>query len=192
MTEVGGSGGMESFFMGSSIDQSAVSISMSVDDPTKANDFTAMIREEAAAVFGDENVVVSAGSLSSQGFGGFALVAASEDFSDLEAFNQAAIDALNTVDGLANVSSNLASSNTYLRVDGESAIRFVGELETKDTLGVTIAAKEILLDIAPADVTISEGFESQQQTEGFAKTFEAIGISILVVYFVMVFTSIHN
>ena len=48
--------------------------------------------------------------------------------------------------------------------------------------------KDILVDVAPVDVTISEGFESQQQTEGFAKTFQAIGISVLVVYFVMVFT----
>jgi len=188
MTEIGSSGGMESFFMESSIDQSAVTIMMSIDDQSQANYYTALIREKAAVVFGEDNVIVSSGSLTSQGFGGFALVAASKDFTDLEDFNQKAIDTLNTVEGLANVSSNLVSTNTYLRVDGESAIRFVGELETKDTLGVTIAAKEILENIAPAEVTISEGFESQQQTEGFANTFQAIGISILVVYLVMVLT----
>ena len=189
MTEVGGSGGMEAFFMGSSaIDQSAASISMSIDDPEQANYYTGLIREEAKVVFGEEYVIVSSGSLSSQGFGGFALVAAAEDFADLEAFNQSAIDSLNSVEGLINVSSNLANSSTYLRVDGKSAIRFVGELETKDTLGVTNAAKDALLEIASDEITISEGFESQQQTEGFAKTFQAIGISVIVVYFVMVLT----
>ncbi|MBT7819161.1 MAG: efflux RND transporter permease subunit [Chloroflexi bacterium] len=188
MTEVGGSGGMEAFFLGGSINQSAASISMALEDPTQANEFTALLREEAVKVFGTDNVIVSSGSLSSQGFGGFALVAASEDFSNLEDFNQKAIDALNDVDGLANVSSNLASVNTYLRVDGESAIRFVGELETKDTLGVTTAAKEALESTAPSSVTISEGFESQQQSEGFADTFTAIGVSVVVVYIVMVMT----
>jgi HAE1 family hydrophobic/amphiphilic exporter-1 len=126
--------------------------------------------------------------MSSQGFGGFALVASAQDVSALQAFDSMAIDALNDVDGLANVTSNAANDDTYLRVDGAPAIRYTGELETKDTLGVTAAAKESLIDIAPDGILISEGFESQMQTEGFAKTFQAIGISVIIVYLVMVLT----
>lgn len=186
--EIGTGGGMEQYFFAGNINQSAASISAAVENSGDAMELTALLREEAVKVFGEDYVVVSSGSLTSQGFGGFALIASSEDFSDLEAFNDMAIAALNEVEGLANVTSNLGNTHTFMRVDGLPAIRFVGELETKDTLGVTVLAKEALLEIAPDQVTISEGFESKQQTEGFAETFSAIGISIIVVYFVMVLT----
>jgi len=187
-TTIGGGGGIQSFFMGGSIDQSAASISTAIDDPEQALELTALIRQEAENVFGTEYVVVSSGSMSSQGFGGFALVASAQDVSALQAFDSMAIDALNDVDGLANVTSNAANGDTHLRVDGAPAIRYTGELETKDTLGVTAVAKESLIGVAPDGILISEGFESQMQTEGFAKTFQAIGISVIIVYLVMVLT----
>jgi HAE1 family hydrophobic/amphiphilic exporter-1 len=115
-------------------------------------------------------------------------VASAENFVKLVDFNDTAIQSLNDVDGLANISSNLYDTGTFLRIDGEPAIRFGGELETKDSLRVTTRAKEALADIAPAGITISEGFESQMQSEGFAQTFQAIGISIVLVYLVMVLT----
>jgi HAE1 family hydrophobic/amphiphilic exporter-1 len=187
-TRIGGGGGIESFFLGGSIDQSAASVSIAVDDPEQALELTALIRQEAESVFGEEYVVVSSGSMSSQGFGGFALVASAQDIDALEAFDSIAIDTLNDVEGLANVTSNAGDGETFLRVDGEQAVRYTGELETKDTLGVTGAAKEALIGVAPDGIRISEGFESQQQTEGFAQTIQAIGISVIIVYLVMVLT----
>jgi multidrug efflux pump subunit AcrB len=188
MVEIGGSGGMESLFMGGMINQSQASISIGIEDSERANEITALIREKAEEMFGKDYVTVSGGTMSSEGFGGFALVAAAEDQKALANFNDAAIETLNKVEGLANVKSNLGEENNYLRVDGEPAIRFMGELEVKNTIGVTNLAKQALLDSAPEDITISEGFESQMQTEGFANTFKAIGISIVIVYLVMVLT----
>ena len=188
LTKVGSGGGMESIFLGSAINQTAATISIGIENAELAAELTPQIRQEAEKTFGVDHVVVSAGSLSSQGFGGFALVASAENFVKLVDFNDTAIQSLNDVDGLANISSNLYDTGTFLRVDGEPAIRFGGELETKDSLRVTNKAREALAEIAPAGITISEGFESQMQSEGFAQTFQAIGISIGMVYLVMVLT----
>jgi multidrug efflux pump subunit AcrB len=184
-TEVGSSAGIAAAFLGSAIDQGQANIQISVEDVEDVDALVAEVREEAEAYFGAEVVTVSSGSLSSSAFGGFALVA-SGDYEDLASFNDQAIETLNQVEGLANSSSNLADESTFLRVDGQPAVRFTGELETRDTLGVTQAAKEALLEVAPGGVTISEGFESQQQTEGFSQAIFAIGISVVVVYFVLV------
>ena len=185
---IGTTGSIEELFLGANISQSAAVVDISLDDPETALSRTAEIRSIASGIFGNDNVIVSVGSLSSKGFGGFSLVAASSDLENLAAFNDLAIEALNSVDGLANVSSNLENTETYLRVDGQSAIAFVGELETTDTLGVTSLAKDVLLEVTPDDINVSEGYESKQQTEGFAQTFLAIGVSVIVVYLVMVVT----
>jgi multidrug efflux pump subunit AcrB len=186
-SEVGSTGGLQARFLGGGIDQSQAGIQIGVDNIDDVDALTREIRAQAEKAFGQENVTVSSGSLSSGAFGAFALVASGAP-EQLAAFNQDAIDALNDVDGLANVSSNLTDLDTILRVDSEPAVRFTGELETEDTLGVTAAAKTALQDLAPAGVTISEGFETQQQTEGFSQAVRALGISIIAVYFVMVIT----
>ena len=94
---------------------------------------------------------------------------------------------------IANVSSNvddLAAGNgdtAIIRVDGRSAISFSGELETDNTLGVTETAKQAIanLDSLPPGTVISEGFESQQQVEGFRSMLTAITYAILIAYFFM-------
>jgi HAE1 family hydrophobic/amphiphilic exporter-1 len=134
-----------------------------------------------------ENVTVSAGTLSAGGFGGIALVL-SGDPDELAAVNEEVLAALNEVEGLANATSNQGEQELILRVDGESAVRYTGELETANTIGVTNAAKEKLQSIVPAGVTVSEGFESRQQTEGFQQATSALLISIIAVYAVMVIT----
>ncbi len=75
-----------------------------------------------------------------------------------------------------------------LRVDGDPAVRYTGELETEDSLGVTEAAKAKLESIAPAGITVSEGFETRAQTQGFQEAMRAVFVSILAVYLVMVIT----
>jgi HAE1 family hydrophobic/amphiphilic exporter-1 len=49
-------------------------------------------------------------------------------------------------------------------------------------------AKTALESVLPAGLTVSEGFESEQQTQGFAQAVQGIMISILAVYLVMVLT----
>jgi HAE1 family hydrophobic/amphiphilic exporter-1 len=186
-SEIGTSGGLASRLMGGGIDQSMASISIGVENPTELDSLTAEVRQIAEATFGTDNVVVSAGSLTSSAFGSFALVV-SGDFEEIAAFNDDAIAELEKVEGLTNVSSNLTDTDMILRVDGVPAVRYTGELETEDSLGVTGLAKSALESIVPPGLTVSEGFETEQQTQGFAQSIRAIMISVLAVYFVMVLT----
>ena len=182
-----GTGGAESRAFSGGIDQSLAAVQVAVEEPERQRELTDEVRRAAEATFGADAVTVTAGTLSSQGFGGFALVLSGEPDRLLDV-NTQVIDALNAVDGLANVSSNLADADTILRVDGESAVRFTGELETDDALGVTAEAKEVVQGIVPSDIAVSEGFESEQQTQGFAQAALALLVSVVVVYLVMVLT----
>lgn len=197
-----GGGGMslESLFAGgTTVDGTRASITIAVQNPNDLDQITGEIRTLAQGIFGAENVTVSAASLTEQGLGGFSLVLSGPQ-EDLEAINQQVIDTLNEVSGLANVSSNIAglagtgggadAPATYIRIDGESAVRFSSELETNDTLGVTGAAKAAVIHMPglPASITVSEGFESSLQTEGFASLFVAMGIAIVIVIIILMIT----
>ncbi|MFV1858415.1 MAG: efflux RND transporter permease subunit [Anaerolineales bacterium] len=186
-SEIGSTGGFQNLLLGTAIDQRAASIRVGVENIEDVDQFVSEVRSTAEEVFGKENVTVSAGSISSSGFGGLALVL-SGDPDELAALDEEVLTALNEVEGLANASSNQGEQALILRVDGESAIRYTGELETANTIGVTNAAKERLESIVPAGVTVSEGFESSQQTEGFQQALRALLISIIAVYVVMVIT----
>jgi HAE1 family hydrophobic/amphiphilic exporter-1 len=187
LSEVGSGGGFESQLFGGAIDQSRASVQIRVEDPAELNRLTGLVRDEAESIFGQDNATVSSGSLSSGAFGGFALVL-SGDVEKIAEIDAQIIQALDDVSGLANASSNLGALDSFLRVDGEPAVRYTGELETEDALGVTEVAKRALEDIVPSDLTLSEGFETQQQTEGFQQSIRAVLISIIAVYFVMVLT----
>lgn len=186
-SEIGSAGGLQSLLLGASIDQRAASLSIDIENPQESEILTEQVRQAAEQSFGEENVIVSSGTSSSAAFGGFALVV-SGDPEQLAAFDPQALQILNAVEGLTNVTGNLGEMETILRVDGEPAVRYTGELETADTLGVTEAAKAALETIAPAGVTVSEGFETQQQTQGFAQAIRSVLISVLAVYLVMVIT----
>ncbi len=186
-SEIGSSGGFQNLLIGSTIDQRAALVRVGVEDPEDVDQLVADVRSTAEDAFGSENVTVSAGTLSAGGFGGIALVL-SGDPDELAAVNEEVLAALNDVEGLANATSNQGEQTLILRVDGESAVRYTGELETANTIGVTNAAKEKLESIVPAGVTVSEGFESSQQTEGFQQALSALLISIIAVYLVMVIT----
>ncbi len=186
-SEIGSSGGFQSLIIGTTIDQRAASVRVGVDDPDNVDQLVSDVRSTAEDVFGSENVTVSAGTIAAGGFGGIALVL-SGDPDELAAINEEVLEALNDVEGLANATSNQGEQALILRVDGESALRFTGELETANTIGVTNAAKQALESIVPAGITVSEGFESSQQTEGFQQALSALLISIIAVYLVMVIT----
>lgn len=110
------------------------------------------------------------------------------------------IIALEGVDGdgngrpdMVNITSNADAAlqgDTIIRVDGRPAISFSAELETADTIGITTVAKEVVASVSalPADAIVTEGFDSQQQTEGFRGMVTAISYSILIVYLIMALT----
>jgi multidrug efflux pump subunit AcrB len=194
-----GSGGasIQSLLLGgSSVSENIANITIGIKDQSKLDSWAQQIRAKAESIFGKANVKVSAASLSEQGFGGFALVLSGPQEA-LIANNQKVIDTLNAVPGLANVVSNLAQVGasadgpiTYIRIDGESAVRYTGELETQNTLGVTSKAIETIkkLPDLPADIKVSQGFESQLQTEGFQSLFVAMAIAIVIVIVILMVT----
>jgi len=198
--EVGSGGGFESFFGGGGVSQNVANMAISAEDPEELIALTDEIRTIANDVFGEENAIVSAASQT--GFSGFSLIVASDSLKELEPFAEDIKQAIGAVDvdgdgkpDLVNVSSNVdeeivGGNGTIIRVDGRPAISFSGELETENTIGVTRAAKEAVSNLAglPAGAEISEGFESEQQTQGFQQMIQAIGISIILVYVIMALT----
>ncbi|PJF37399.1 MAG: hypothetical protein CUN49_00630 [Candidatus Thermofonsia Clade 1 bacterium] len=178
---------------GGGVNGARASITIGVEVTGEAlSALTAEVRQKATAIFGEDNVTVSRASISEQGFGGFAVVV-SGDEADLRAIDAEIIKALSRVEGLTNIASSLervGSSKSYLRVAQRSAVQYTAELEVTDTLGVTRKAIEAVRAIPnlPEGITISEGFQSQQQTEGFNQTFGTMGIAVVAVYIVMVLT----
>jgi multidrug efflux pump subunit AcrB len=183
---------------GNSVSENIASITIRINVSEKElDDWAAKIRSQSETIFGKENVKVSAATLSDQGFGGFALVLSGPQ-NELEAINQEVIDTLNDIPGLTNASSNLAqiaqaggsSATTYIRIDGESAVRFTGELETQNTLGVTQEAMDAIkaLPDLPPGVKVSQGFESQLQTEGFKGVGVAMVLALLIVVLLLMVT----
>ncbi|MFN8530891.1 MAG: efflux RND transporter permease subunit [Anaerolineae bacterium] len=185
---------------GSSVSENVASITLAVDvSAERLNELTSEVRTEAETIFGVGNVTVSAASLTSQGFGGFEIVLSGPQ-EDLTAFNQTVIDTLNGVEGLANVSSNLAGFSsggsgentpvTYNRINGETAVKYTGELETQNTLGVTNLALEAIRGIPnlPSTISVGQGFTSELQSAGFASMFQAMGIAIVIVLIILIVT----
>jgi multidrug efflux pump subunit AcrB len=184
---------------GSGVSENLASITVAIEDQALLDDLTAELRAASEDIFGVGNVSVSAASLSEQGFGGFALVLAG-DQADLAAANEQVIATLEGVEGLSNVRSNLAGLGgaggdsdgppTYIRIDQQAALRYTAELETQNTLGVTAAAREAVEAIPdlPESITVSEGFETQLQTQGFANLFVAMGIAIVIVVALLMLT----
>ncbi|MCZ7546081.1 MAG: efflux RND transporter permease subunit [Anaerolineae bacterium] len=167
---------------------------------TQGHDLDALageVRARAEDIFGPENVTVSAATISETGFGGLNLVL-SGDPDLLREIDPDVAAALRGIEGVANISSSLelasqAGESAILRIDGESAVQYTAEFETADTLGVTAIAKDtvvaMLADKGLTDeVQVSEGFVTEVQTSGFSQIITSMGLAIIVVYFVMVFT----
>jgi HAE1 family hydrophobic/amphiphilic exporter-1 len=201
-TTVGGGGLSLASLIGgaSSVDENVADLVVVLNSEKNSDALTQRLREQAEGIFGKGNVRVSAGTATGAGFGGFSLVL-SGDQKDLEAVDSKVIETLNSVKGLTNASSNLSqikaasgsgqSSTTYLRVNGQPAVSYSGELETENTLGVTqeaIKAVEKLPDVAAKNITVSQGFVSELQTQGFASLFVAMGIAMALVVIILMIT----
>ncbi|MBX3085887.1 MAG: efflux RND transporter permease subunit [Anaerolineae bacterium] len=193
--QIGSGGGLASFIGGGggiAEGSASITIAPASKNTDELNSLTQEIRAKAEEVFGARSVKVSRASISEQGFGGFALVVSGPEES-LRAVTPRIKEELAKVPGLTNITSTLdqvGGSAAYLRIGQTAAVSFSGELETQNTLGVTSAAiaKVKAMSDLPSDLVIGQGFQSQQQTEGFAQTFTSMGIAIVIVYFVMVLT----
>ncbi|HEX2621195.1 MAG TPA: efflux RND transporter permease subunit, partial [Phototrophicaceae bacterium] len=174
LTVVGGGGqSLESLLTGAQVAENAASITIGISTTKEKLDaYTGQLRAEAEKIFGVENVRVSAASLSQQGFGGFSLVLSGPQ-EDLEKANAQVVETLEKVEGIANVSSNLAAAGgapgagdnapvTLIRIDGQTAVSYTAELETQNTIGVTqeaITAVKAIPDL-PTTIKISQGFQT--------------------------------
>ena len=198
--EIGSGGGFEAFFGGGGVSQNVANMTITPEDPDDLIALTDEIRSLANEIFGEENATVSAASQT--GFSGFGLIISGDSADELEPFAEDIKLAIGSIDidgdgkpDVVNVSSNVdqdivGGNGTIIRIDGRPAVSFNGELETENTLGVTAAAKDAVSSLSglPASAEISEGFESEQQTQGFAQMIEAIGISVIIVYAIMALT----
>jgi HAE1 family hydrophobic/amphiphilic exporter-1 len=194
-TLVGSSGGFESVMGGGhGVNGGAAEITISATSSQRLGPLTEQIRAEAESLFTPDEVTVSSGGLMQQGMGGFEMILVSDDFSSLVAVHDPVLAELQKVEGLTNVASNLALGSEgemqqITRVNGQRALSFSADVESQDTLGVQAHALERVeaLDL-PAGVRVEQGFATEQQTQGFADMFGAMGISVLVVYLAMVLT----
>lgn len=198
-TIVGGGGNsFETLLTGNSVTEYRANITIGVDfEGSELDEWTRRIRGKAESIFGSDNIMVSGGSLSSGGFGGLSLVVSGPP-EVLAEFDPLIIETLEQVEGITNVSSNLSASAsgtgngpvTYIRVDQQSALSYTAELETEDSIGVTQAAIARLeaLENLPDSVTISQGFISETQTQGFISLFIAMGIASVIVILILIFS----
>lgn len=199
-TTIGGGGlNIEALLGTSGVSENEAQISIGLQRQDNLDRWTQAIRAKAEEIFTQENVTVSATSLSESGFGGFELVVSGPE-EELARLDSTIIETLNNVDGLANVSSTLSqlaaaggsgedAPATYLRINLQSAVAYNGELETENSIGVTQQAKQAVqaLDL-PAGVVVSEGFESQTQTQGFQGLITAMLIAIAIVVVILIVT----
>ena len=191
-SEVGAAGGMmgmaaQMLGMGGSIDQGLANAAIAVQNAGQIDELTVAVRQKAEQVFGVDNVTVSGGSFMSSAMSGFSLIL-SGDPDRLAAVNADVLATLEGIDGLTNVASNLAEGNLILRVDGRPSVEYTGELETQDAMGLTSAAKAEVQAMLPPDITASEGYQSEAQRKGFQEAVQAMLISVIAVYLVMVIT----
>ncbi|GAB4518878.1 MAG: hypothetical protein OHK0046_27070 [Anaerolineae bacterium] len=198
-TNVGGGGqNFETLLGGGGVTENVANVTIGLDvNESELDEWTQTIRTEAQRIFGEENVTVSSASVAEGGFGGLALIV-SGPADVLTEIDPLIIETMNSIDGITNVSSNLSAaaesddpgSRTIIRVNGQSALSYTGELETDNTIGVTqeaILAIESLPNL-PEGVTVSQGFQSELQTEGFQSLFVAMGIGFVILTVILVAT----
>lgn len=197
-TIVGASASIESLIGGGGIDQTKASIDIAVVQGEDMDELAREVRAKAEEIFTAQNVTVSAATISETGFGGLGLVL-SGDPETLKEINDEVLATLSEIEGVANLTTSLeqasqtGSGPAILRVNQQPAVKYQGEFETDDTLGTTAAAKKAVNNLLEEkgltdQITVSEGFESEVQTEGFASIANALLIAIVIVYFVMVLT----
>lgn len=196
---VGGGSGFNALIGGNTVNENQASISILLDlQPGEADAYIEDIRANAERIFGGpEYVTVTAGSLSTGGgFGGLSLVV-SGPAEDLAKLNPLIIETMNNIEGIANVTSNFVdpasgngASSTFIRVNQETAFSYSGDLETQDTIGVQTKAVEAVRTLPEIqnnpNISVSRGFQSELQTQGFVSLFAAMGIAIMIMVVLLI------
>ena len=155
------------------------------------------------------NVETSGASIADGGFGGFALVVSGPVNAEID---QAIIGAINSVDGINKAESNYIAANatasdddtppTYIRVNQVTAYSYTAELDTENTIGVTQLALQEIRNIPEVEallcegenpdltscIKVSEGFQSEIQTQGFQSLGMAMVLAIAIVVIILMFT----
>ncbi|NDJ86524.1 MAG: efflux RND transporter permease subunit [Chloroflexi bacterium] len=212
LTSVGGDPQQSDFFGGANVAETEAVIQIGMETQEDLDTYLPEIRAEAEELFGEEYVTVSGASMTG-GFGGFALELSGPEgvtLQELAYYDEVVLETLNEIDGLVNVESSLqglgvgGDDATYIRIDGVPAIRYTAELESEDSLGVTDQALQEAQDAVDAyreanrerlglttDVTVTQGFESEQQVEGFQQIFISMALATLIVYLLLALTFGH-
>ncbi|HRF96800.1 MAG TPA: efflux RND transporter permease subunit, partial [Aggregatilineales bacterium] len=200
VTVGGGGADFASLIGGNTVNEYQANISILLDlQPGEADVYIDDIRTNAERIFGGADfVTVSAGSASSGGFGGLELVVSGPP-EELAKLNSLIIETMNGIEGIANVTSNFVDPNTvgdtpptYIRINQETAFSYAGELETDNTIGVqqlAVDAIKALPEVANnPNISISRGFNSELQAQGFVSLFAAMGIAILIMIVLLIFS----
>jgi multidrug efflux pump subunit AcrB len=195
-TVVGGGGSGMAAMMGSgTVNPTQANMNLAIEEGADLEASATRIREIAEGIAGADNVTVSiAGSMFGGAFGGVDLVVTADRYEDLAAVNDPIVAALEEVDGLVNVGSDLGAAagvnGVITRINGKQAISFSAEIEGEDTMRVGAQARQAVQNLPdlPSGVEISEGFQSQQQTAGFRDMGTAMLIAIGVVYLILALT----
>lgn len=217
-----GATGQGGFVQVGNVDETVAQITIAMETSEAKDALLPEIRSEAERIFNDVDndgqfdvndtvgesfVNVSGTSLIGGGFGGFSIVlrGADEDnpptLSELQQYNDTILAALGKVEGMVNAELESGfglGGQTYIRIDGVPALRYIGELETDDTIGTTQIAientQQAIDDYRESrpeltiPVEVSQGFESEQQEQGIADIFRSMGIATLIVYLLLILT----
>jgi HAE1 family hydrophobic/amphiphilic exporter-1 len=192
-TVVGSGGGFESMF-GSGISQNQAALEIIPAHGEDADALAEELRTFVTDLLNPEYVSVSAADIGSTGFGSFELVVTAENLEELGTVNDLVLSELKQMDGLINVESSLrldrnGQPTTIGRSNGQLAVTFTAEVVAEDSLGVNQEAQDRVAALSlPPGVEVTEGFATEQQTSGFADMGKSIGLSVIIVYFVMVIT----
>jgi multidrug efflux pump subunit AcrB len=192
-TVVGSAGGFGSFF-GSGVSQNEAVLETMPAHGEDVDALAAELRAFSEELVGAEYVTVSAADVASSGFGSFELVVTANNLEDLGTVNEKVLAELDDIEGLINIASSLrldrnGQPTSIGRSNGQLAVTFTAEVVAEDSLGVSREASERVAALSlPAGASVSEGFATEQQTSGFADMGRSIGISVIIVYLVMVAT----
>jgi multidrug efflux pump subunit AcrB len=231
-TTVGGGGAsFEALLGGNRVAENRANITVGLDvGADRLDERTQEIREAAEEIFAvegsDETYVTVAAAAVGGDFGGFALVVTG-DRETIETLDPLVKAGLESVEGITNVTSNLpeetggaddSANVTLIRVNQQTALSYIAELETDNTIGITeIAITEVedllatfaagetpedslgltadqlaSIQTLPAEslsaVSISQGFDSEIQTEGFNSLPIAMGIALMIVVVILITT----
>ncbi len=193
---IGGGGFTQSSLIGGgSVSENVAIINLRLKSTDQIDARIEALRPHAEAIFGAENVVVSTYSLvDGGGFGNFELVMSGPQ-EELIALEPTVVETLNNLAGLDNVSSNLGAfgdsgdSTTYIRINMQSALKYTGEPQTEDTITLIQDALEAVQALnLPPSIIVSEGFQSQTQTQGFQGIITAMGIATVIVAVILMVT----